>query len=406
MASRQDNNIHSDWYEAVRDYTVRLAKVRSVSPGDGENRVAHEVLNLLREGGLDAMYTTYGLDPLAGDLYKRHNAYAFLRGSSPATLILLGHIDTVDTKDYGSLEPLALDPEQLTAQQHLLWKQGTESGNLDDWLFGRGVADMKSGVAINIALLRRLAQRAQVEQLPLSILLLATPDEENESAGVLQAVHFLQRLQAQYQLDYLGVINTDYSTELYPGDPHHYVYTGTVGKLLPGFLCIGRESHVGTPFNGIDANLLAAELIRDLSMNDALCDRVRGQITAPPVTLHATDLKARYDVQLPFAAYFSLNVLTFHTDPRQLLTRLQDRAEQVLKRLLATIDETEHRWRFASQGSKQEHIQSRTGVVLTYAELYQNTVQHVTTQVLQAMDKGWPSLPLPTFWWNLNRVLC
>ena len=50
---------------------------------------------------------------------------------------------------------------------------------------------------------------------------------------------------------------------------------GTIGKLLPSFLVVGAESHVGEPFEGLDANLLAAELIADLSMNDALCDVIR-----------------------------------------------------------------------------------------------------------------------------------
>ena len=86
------------------------------------------------------------------------------------------------------------------------------------------------------------------------------------------------------------------------------------GKLLPSFLIVGKEAHVGEPFQGVDANLLAAELIRDLSMNDALCDVVRSsnktqdvqdvQVTPPPVTLRASDLKTHYDVQLPFRCLF------------------------------------------------------------------------------------------------------
>ena len=207
----------------------------------------------------------------------------------------------------------------------------------DDLLFGRGTIDMKAGVAANIAVMRALAERSQQEALPLSVVLLATPDEENESAGVLQAVRFLLRLREEHGLEYLGAINTDYTTARYPDDPHRYVFTGTIGKLLPSFLVIGKESHVGDPFDGVDADLLAAELIADLSMNPDLCDVVRGQKAPPPVTLRAADLKVGYDVQLPFAAYFYLNVLTLSSSPAELLERLRERTEATLARVLERL---------------------------------------------------------------------
>lgn len=376
---------YSDWYKPVRSYTLRLVSIRSVSPSESENLVAQEVLNLLCDGGLDKVYTAYGLDPVEGDLYQRKNAYAFLRGKSAATLVLLGHIDTVDTKDYGALETLALDPEQLTLRQASLQQEERVPTDDEKWLFGRGVVDMKGGVAVNIALIRRLAEQASQGTLPISIVVLATPDEENESAGVLQAVRFLQRLREEYHLEYIGAINTDYTTALYPNDPHHYVYTGTIGKLLPSFLCIGRASHVGDPFKGIDANLLMAELVRNMSMNEDLCDTMRGQLTSPPVTLHATDLKTHYDVQLPFAAYFYLNVLTFSTDPKSLLEHLQQRARHILSTLLASLDETERRWRTASSmDNTLQPVQLRTGVVLTYAELYHETVRVLGQEQVEA----------------------
>lgn len=190
----------------------------------------------------------------------------------------------------------------------------------------------------------------------------------------------------------LGVLNTDYASALYPGDPHRYVYGGTVGKLLPSFLCIGRESHVGAPFAGLDANLLMAELIRDLSMNDELCDTGKGQRTVPPVTLHATDLKQHYDVQLPFAAYFYLNVLTLTSGPEELLQRLRQVAQTALERLLQRVDETERRWRSAT--GQSGHIEPRRGIIVSYAELYAETVRRLgEKRVRQALDETWQQLP-------------
>jgi arginine utilization protein RocB len=387
--------IENDWFDTVRRYTERLVSIRSVSPGAEENLVAQAVLELLHEDNLSSVYTESGLDPLENDPYGRHNVYAFLRGSSSATVVLLGHFDTVDTQDYGELAQWALAPHELAARSGLLLPEDERQFATNDWMFGRGAADMKSGVAINIALIRHIAQAARTAPFPISLVMLATPDEENESAGVLQAVRFLLHLRKKYHLNYLGALNTDYVTSLYPDDPHRYVYSGSIGKLLPGFLCIGRASHAGLPFLGLDANLLSAELIQDLSMNDALCDSVPGQVAAPPVTLHARDLKSHYDVQLPFTAYFYINMFTLTTTPQQLLQRLHARAQAVLARLLQRIDEAEQRWLQASKVlERYGQLQPRTGTVLTYAELYTETVQRLgQEQVDAALKQEWQRWP-------------
>src|SRR5947209_4717676 len=162
----EHNITYQQWYDCVRDYTIRLVNIRSVSPGQGEIQVAQEVLRLLSEGELAALYTEIGLDPLEGDAYARQNAYAFLHGQSPHTLVLLGHIDTVGIQDYGPLEAYALDPLALAQRQDELVALAPElqaelAAHPNDWLFGRGVIDMKSGMAANIAVMRRLAEQAR-----------------------------------------------------------------------------------------------------------------------------------------------------------------------------------------------------------------------------------------------------
>jgi arginine utilization protein RocB len=389
-----------DWYHEVAAYTRRLVGIRSVNPSRGETDVAAEVLRLLQVDGLDGSYTQIGLDPIVGDPFERQNAFALVRGASPRTVVLLGHVDTVDTADYGELEPWALDPDALAAREQALRALAPDSvpdleAHPGEWMFGRGVIDMKCGVAANIAVMRRLARLARHGRLPLSAVLLATPDEESESAGMLQAVRLLLRLRSECGLDYLGAINTDYTTGQYPGDPHRYIYTGSIGKLLPSFLVIGRESHVGAPFDGMDANLLAAELIGDLSMDDALCDRVRGQVTPPPVTLRAADLKARYDVQLPFAAYFYLNFLTYTTGPAELLERLRDRAEAALVRVLSRVDVAERRWIQAQpESGRVTRSHRRGGSVWTYAEVRAAAVERVGRATVEAeLAREWDRWP-------------
>lgn len=390
----------AEWFDEVRRYTERLVHIDSVSPGAGEIACAREILALLTDDDFANLYTESGLDPVVDDTTGRVNAYAFVKGDSPRTVVLLGHFDTVETGDYGPLVPWARQPDELWARRDDLvaFTPGLAddlAAYPEDWMLGRGSIDMKSGVAANIALIRHLASRHRQQPLPLSVVFLATPDEENESAGVLQAVRFLLRLRATYGLEYLGALNTDYTAARYPGDTHRYIYTGTIGKLLPSFLVVGRESHVGEPFSGVDANLLAAELIGDLSMNPELCDTVRGQSTPPPVTLHAADLKAHYDVQLPFAAYFYLNVLTFATTPDSLLATLSQRAMDILARVLARIDAAERGW-IATQAnaSWQPRATPRTGDVLTWQELRAGCVAKSGEDVVAAaLNDAWTQLP-------------
>ncbi|HEU5441755.1 MAG TPA: M20/M25/M40 family metallo-hydrolase [Ktedonobacterales bacterium] len=398
MAATSD--FDTEWFAEVKAATERLVRIRSVSPSSGENAVAEEVLRLLREDGLDRTYTAIGLDAIEGDPHGRQNAYAFIRGKSSRTVVLLGHIDTVGTEDYGPLERYATEPEELAVRAEALAQLAPEiradlAAEPGDWAFGRGIVDMKSGVAVNIAVMRRFARAAGAELPPLSLVLLATPDEENESAGVLQAVRFLLRLRAEHGLEYAGAINTDYTTSLYPGDPYWRIYTGTIGKLLPSFLVIGKESHVGAPFDGLDANLLAAALIADLSMDPELCDAVRGQIAAPPVTLHATDLKDTYNVQLPFATYFYLNVLTLTSSPGELLETLRGRAARALAAALGRVDEAERRWlERAGESDRATAVNPRSGTVLTYAQLFAETAGALGEQtVAAALAEEWERWP-------------
>ena len=396
------------WYETVRRYTIRLVTIRGVSPDRAENDVARAILGMLTEDGYEDAYSGVGMDAVEGDAYERHNVYAFLQGASSRTVVLLGHYDTVDTQDYGPLEAWALDPEGLAQRLDALVEvvpglRADLEAYPGDWMFGRGSIDMKSGVAANIAVTRRLVERARNGTLPVSVVMLATPDEENESAGVLQAARFLSRLRQQYGLDYVGAINTDYTTALYPDDPHRYINSGTIGKLLPSFLIVGKESHVGEPFQGVDANVLAAELIREVSMNVDLCDVVRAedgngltQVAPPPVTLRASDLKAHYDVQLPFAAYFYLNVLTFTTMPGDLLERLRHSADKAMRAVLERLDEAERRWNRMKYGDEaaQHAVQRRSGRVYTYQELYAEAERRVgLATVRREMDEEWTRWP-------------
>jgi arginine utilization protein RocB len=387
------------WYDEVRSHTLALTRIRSVSPHTSENAVSDAILRLLGEDGLADAYTALSLDPIPGDPWGRANVIAFVRGRSPRTVTLTGHFDTVDTADYGALEPWALDPDALRQRLDTLAAMTPgihedEDTAPADWMYGRGVADMKSGVAACIALLRHYARLAQAGDLPLSVALIATPDEENESAGAREAARLLARLRVEHDLTLIGAINTDYVTARFPGDDRRPVYTGSIGKLLPCVYVVGQSAHVGEPFAGLDANLLLAEIIGELSMNPILCETVRGQTTPPPVTLRATDTKTRYDTQLPFTAYLYLNLLTLERTPAQALALVREGTQQALTRALAHVNAAERQWT-ALHGAPPTGISSRrAGATLTWEELRGEVVARLgETALAEALAEEWARWP-------------
>ncbi len=253
------------------------------------------------------------IQPIDGDSLERRNVFALLKGTAPGagqeTIILHGHTDTVGVDDFGRLAPYAFDCSKLQKEMAFMELDPEIRSDLDsgDWMFGRGVCDMKSGDAVFMVILGRLS--AHPELLSGNILVSFNPVEENQHTGIIYARTFFEKLAEREGLVYRFAINNDYICPLYPGDTGRYVYTGTVGKLLPCFYIQGKETHAGQPFEGVDAGFVAAELVREISFNPEFCDTFNGATTLPPVALKSADLKERYNVQTPLSAFVYFNYM-------------------------------------------------------------------------------------------------
>ncbi len=271
------------------------------------------------------------------------NVVALLRGSGRRTLAMAGHYDTVPVANYRDLAPLACQAEPLLAAlledlrsrplspQEEKALQDFESG---DFLPGRGLLDMKSGLAAGIAVLEHLSGQPDFSG---NLLFAATPDEERNSRGMRSLRDALPALARDWGLDIIGGINLDATSDQGDGAEGRAIYRGTIGKLLPFAYVIGQPSHASYPFEGVSAHLIAAEVIRRIEANPALCDVGDGEVSPPPICLEGRDFRAGYDVTTPDAVWLAFNWLFHSMGQAALFQRFNSLLEEAMGWAVASL---------------------------------------------------------------------
>lgn len=332
-------------FDKIRDLTKAMVAVPSINGTSGEKDMGDFIYGYLKDLPYFKKHPEQVIAvELKKDALGRRNILALLLGekeNSGDTIILHGHIDTVTVDDYGNLKDYAFDCDGL--QKELLRIQDTLPQEVrkdlisGDYMFGRGACDMKGGDAVHMAVLEELSRHP--ERLRGNILVSFNPVEESLHTGFIEAVDVLMELKEKYSLNYLFAINNDYICGMYPGDETRYIYTGSVGKLLPCFYIKGKETHVGQAFEGVDACRIAAELVRLINLNYELCDGYQGEYPAPPTALRMMDLKPCYSVQTPIRAFTYFNYMVHNKGTAEILEGLKNVAEQAARNVLAEMDE-------------------------------------------------------------------
>lgn len=353
---------------------------------EAENRCAEKIRELLAVDSLSPTFweTNDG----------RKNVVCLLKSENPnntgGTIILLSHFDTVGVDDFARLgdSNIACQPDELakimraTLEQKDSLTESEESAltalQSGEWMFGRGSVDMKSGVAINIVLMREFARTQEngkrlIDELAGNLLFLSCPDEETESAGTLSAVPELLKLREKESLNYLGAINTDYTASRDADEDRRYVYSGTVGKLLPSFYILGVRTHVGEIFRGVDASHIAAELVSRINLNpdwiDSWRDEQTVEVAPPPVALQMRDLKPSYNVETAGEAFVYVNWLTLTLTPEDAMNKMEETAHAALEAVRARRgDSFRH---FESLGGQAQTPPAWTPSVLDYESLFE-----------------------------------
>jgi arginine utilization protein RocB len=372
--------------EGLKSLAFDLVAQDSISGTRKESDMAKLIYNKLTELQYYRKNPEHlSLVPL-NDKLDRYAVCALMRGKkeSSRTLLTVAHLDTVGIDDAGSLKEYIFNPYEYTKRLNpdALDEDSRNDLLSGEWLFGRGIMDMKTGLAIQMSLLEYYSQ---VEDFEGNIMLLAVPDEETNSEGALAAIPFANKVIEKYDLEPLAVLNCEPDFASYPGDDNKYIYLGTVGKLLPGFYIVGKETHVGESLSGLNANLIAGELLSRLEVSTELCEEVDGEVTMPPTCLKYEDTKKLYNVQTPVAGVMYYNLQTMKMNPKEAVERLKKVANEAIKAADERVKEKAEIYKRLSRlPLKEPKFDIK---VLTFDELYNQVLEHNGEEFKNHIDK-------------------
>jgi arginine utilization protein RocB len=308
------------------------------------------------------------------DSLERYSLFALVKGNSNKTIILTGHYDTVSTDNYGMLEPLACEPQKLLEvliadlQKNQNNPQALQDFESGDFLPGRGMLDMKSGLAVGLAVLEAWSNQKEI---PANLLFIAVPDEEVASHGMKSVAQHLPEICKAHDLDLELAINLDVSTEL-------AIFLGSVGKLLPFVLFVGRPSHVGAPFDGVNPAFLAAEFTKRIEANPEYGDD-KIEPPAPPTVLYHRDNRTHYDVTTPASVFCAVNMLTHQRSPQDVLESFKQLAKESLESSLHTLQERAEK--YSQKNNAPANFPNWTVTVITFADLLEKAKKVDAEQV-------------------------
>jgi arginine utilization protein RocB len=354
----------NDLYSLLLD----LVAIPSVSFSEEENRAADFIFSTLSDLEYFRRNPSFlRFLPAEGDPLGRKAVAALVKANTQTkkTVIITGHFDVVDAEACGHLKNLAFSPEEYTRRVDELEIPEEARSDLasGEYLFGRGVSDMKSGIALEMCLIGELSR---LESFPANVLFLAVPDEENTSAGMRGAVPWLVRLRNEWELEYTACLNSEPSVGG-RGIPAGGVYVGTIGKIMPFYLCVGKEAHVGDYYEGVSASLLTSYLSLILEGSPETAESLDGVHFPPQACLRFKDLVKNYSVTLPERSVAYYNCLTVSRTPARILEEMKTVAGRALEMTLTHLSKARQTLR--EQGASLPEKKALLPRVLSYEEL-------------------------------------
>lgn len=271
------------------------------------------------------------IEPILGDAAGRSNVFAVKRGRSNRTVVLTGHFDVVPIDGYGTLKPLAFEAEKLLPEIIARLKATGENElaladfESDEFLPGRGLLDMKAGLAAGLVAMETYQGDA-------TLLFIAVSDEEDRSAGARAAAPRLKEIEIELGLDIRLVINLDAISDQGDGTRARVATLGSIGKQLLTAYVVGKEAHAGYPWDGANAAYLAAELITEFELSPELSETTDHEVAAPPTCLHSKDVKQVYNVTTPAATWAYWNTMQHRRSAAEVFSISFELATRAMKR--------------------------------------------------------------------------
>ncbi|KIX91772.1 arginine utilization protein RocB [Staphylococcus microti] len=297
----------------------------------------------------------------------RHAVVALYKApKATQTITLISHFDTVGIEDYGALQSQAFDMDKLTAtfQEDMRYLDDMSKADLrsGDYLFGRGAMDMKPGLMLHMSLI----EKAILEQWDVNLVLMTVPDEEVTSKGMHAAVAHVAQLCQQHDLSIALHLNSEPTFQQAHYDTNHYHYTGSIGKIMPSVLVYGRETHVGTPANGLSSNFILSYIQQEIEYHTRFQECFETEETPLPVSLRVADMKQHYDVQTPFRSVALFNMFLFKRNANEIFENFNEAVAQGLEKGLA-----QYRQRIANTDGTALNMQ-----LMTYDALLKYAIEH------------------------------
>ncbi|MCM3740853.1 M20/M25/M40 family metallo-hydrolase [Oceanobacillus luteolus] len=315
----------------LRDLLNELVSWNSITLSEGERQFPIKLENKLRELAYFQKHPEY-LTLHDTDDQRQFLTALYKHPDAQKTICLVSHFDTVNIEEYGKLKEMATEPDKLTEILKIRAAEFSADVRNDlasgEYLFGRGTMDMKMGLALHMQML----ERASLENWPINLLLLTVPDEEVNSAGMRSAVPALLKLEEKHELNYILFLNSE-PVFTQHGDDTHYIYSGSIGKVMPAALFYGKETHAGQPLNGMTSPYIASYLTQEMEWNSSFQETSYGETNPLPVTLQQRDLKSDYSTQTPYRSSALYNVLVMEQTAADVFDRFEQVANKAAVRL-------------------------------------------------------------------------
>lgn len=360
-----------DSEKKIKDTLEELISVRSDTGTSLEKDVEKYLYDWLHKLDYFKRNTNnLGSYPLKNDSLERTVVWGLVKGVGRKTVILLNHHDVVDAYDYQNLKTYAYHPALLRdmLKNVELTKDVEEDLISGEWIFARGAADMKAGIAIQLSLVEEFSKQQNFNG---NILFISVADEESLSLGMRSSAELLEKIKNKFDLEYTILIDSEphQKTENNGG----VFYTGSVGKLMPVVYVRGKKTHIGDIFQGFNPLFLLSQIASKTELNSDFSDVVDSEVSPPPSWNYFRDGKKCYDASIPDSACGYFSVLTLKRTPKIILEQLLEISKQTFEDVICQMNKNYSN--YLNKKNEAEHKLHWKTNVKTFSQIYNDALE-------------------------------